>query len=152
MVELNKFMASHQIISKQQYLVTREGVPYMVFCLEYVTGGHQTTHEGQGSKSDVWNRLDTAQREIFNRLRDFRNQLAEQEHVKPFVVFTNDQLGEIILGQVTTMESMRKIKDVGKARMEKYAHRFLPMLIELFSSKETAEKSTSATEEAEHKA
>ncbi|MBQ9368497.1 MAG: HRDC domain-containing protein [Victivallales bacterium] len=133
---VNKFMATHVIVSKQQHLVSRDGIPYMMFCLEYVQNGTTATAAPNSeAKADVWSSLDSTQREQFNRLRDLRNQLAEQEHVKPFVVFTNDQLGEMVKGRVTTLEAMKGIRDVGKARLEKFAPQLLPILKELFSDK-----------------
>lgn len=136
---VNKFMATHVIVSKQQHLMTRDGIPYMMFCLEYIQGGGGASSTPTSeARADVWNSLTSSEREHFIKLKDLRNQLAEQEHVKPFVIFTNDQLGEMVKGHVTTLEGMKGIHDMGKSRLEKYAPRLLPLLKELFAAKESS--------------
>lgn len=133
--QLNQFIASHQVVTKQQQLVTRDGIPYMMFCLEYISGKDGAvvaTSPGQNDRADVWNTLTADEKDMYAKLRDLRNQIAQDEHVKPFVVFTNEQLGEMEKRRVTTAAALKDIKDVGKSRMDKYAGRVLPFLVELF--------------------
>ena len=33
---LNRFLAMHRVVSTQHQTVTRDGIPYLVFCLEYI--------------------------------------------------------------------------------------------------------------------
>ena len=133
--QLNQFIASHQVVTKQQQLVTRDGIPYMMFCLEYIAGkgGVLPSSSHLSEKTDVWSTLTVDEKDMYAKLKDLRNRIAEEEHVRPFVVFTNDQLGEMVKRRVTTAAAMKDIRDIGKSRMDKYARRLLPFLTELFA-------------------
>ena len=94
--QLNRFIASHQVVTKQQQLVTRDGIPYMMFCLEYVSGKDGLV-DSTPKKDDGWNTLSPEQKEQFEKLRKLRNEIANDEHLEPFVVFTNEQLVEMVM-------------------------------------------------------
>ena len=139
LAELNQFLAGHQVISKQQHLVTREGIPYMLVWLEYVAakgeGAAKGIAAGRGQEHrDVWFSLNSKEKEHFEALRDLRNQVAQEEQVKPFVIFTNDQLGEMVKRQVTTLAGLKGIPEIGKGRLEKYGERFLEVLRQRFAA------------------
>ena len=128
---LNRFLTMHRVVSTQRQMVTRDGIPYMVFCLEYVPSSSegQTMHtEHQAEKKDAWQSLTAEERVIFEKLRELRNALASEEHIKPFVIFTNEQLAEMVRRRATTMEAMKKVPDIGKSRQEKYCPKFLELL------------------------
>jgi len=55
-----------------------------------------------------------------------RKQIAQEEAVPVYVVFTNEQLAQMVRSRVTTKEAMEQIEGVGDARIEKYG----PMLLE----------------------
>ena len=86
-------------------------------------------------KRDVWQSLTPEERMVYGKLRELRNGMAAEEHVKPFVIFTNEQLAEMARRRVTTQEAMREIPEIGKSRLEKYCPRFLEALRNLFAEK-----------------
>jgi superfamily II DNA helicase RecQ len=62
------------------------------------------------------------------RLRELRKQLAEDEAIPPYAIFTNEQLAELAKIDSPSKEKMSQIPGVGKARMTKYSDRFLERL------------------------
>ena len=135
---LNRFLAMHRVVSTQRQTVTRDGIPYLVFCLEYIPS--QETRAvapvaGYVEKKDVWQSLASDERTVYEKLRELRNGMAAEEHVKAFVIFTNEQLAEMARRRVTTLEAMKEIPEIGKSRLEKYCPRFLEVLRSLFAEK-----------------
>lgn len=57
---------------------------------------------------------------LFEILREWRNKLAQQNNVEPFMVLHNSVLEEIAEKKPTTLEDLAKIKGMGKRRIDKY--------------------------------
>ncbi len=68
---------------------------------------------------------------LFGQLRTHRQQLAQQEGIPPFVVFSDRTLREMALYFPDTPEQMSGISGIGAAKLEKYGDTFMT-LIELF--------------------
>jgi superfamily II DNA helicase RecQ len=79
-------------------------------------------------KVDYKDLLTSAQFEVFAKLRDLRKQMAEQEAVPVYAVFTNEQLGEMVRQGVRDVAGLRKIPGIGDAKVERYANAFLALI------------------------
>ena len=66
--------------------------------------------------------------ELFERLREKRKMIADEEEVPAFVVFSNRTLREIAIHFPKTEEEFMQIHGVGPAKVEKYADIFLPII------------------------
>ena len=149
---LNRFLAMHRVVSTQRQTVTRDGIPYLVFCLEYIPSQEARPMPPSAAeaveKRDVWQSLTPEERMVYGKLRALRNGMAAEEHVKPFVIFTNEQLAEMARRRVTTQEAMREIPEIGKSRLEKYCPRFLEALRNLFAKKKEGSETEARDETA----
>ena len=67
--------------------------------------------------------------EVFSRLREWRKGMAEQEGVPVYVVFTNEQLAEMVKKRVSTKAGLKEIEGVGDARVEKYGAAVLERMV-----------------------
>ncbi len=65
---------------------------------------------------------------LFETLRLLRLEIAEEEGVPPFVVFTDAALEDMAQKQPTTMEEMADVHGVGAFKLRKYGARFLKAL------------------------
>lgn len=65
---------------------------------------------------------------LFETLRVLRLQIAEEEGVPPFVVFTDAALEDMAQKQPKTMEEMANVHGVGAFKLRKYGARFLKAL------------------------
>lgn len=67
-------------------------------------------------------------RPIFDDLRSVRYELAQDEHIPPFVIFSDATLWEMARAKPASMEELSQIKGVGSFKLHKYGSRFLEAL------------------------
>jgi ATP-dependent DNA helicase RecQ len=67
--------------------------------------------------------------EIFQRLRALRKQIADEQGVPPYVVFSDATLRELAARRPTTLAAMRAISGVGDVKLERYGRAFLEALV-----------------------
>ena len=150
--ELNRFLASHRIVSVRAQWVTSGDVPYEVFTVEYSgvskVGGNReqsTAFDGKEipSRPDYRKLLTPEQFIRYCKMRDERKKIADAEVVKAFVVFTNEQLAEIAKLENPTLEGLKKIDGIGEARVEKYGQRIIDCIRVLSKDSEEVESDRS---------
>ncbi len=66
----------------------------------------------------------------FAILREYRNELATQRGLKPYAIFTNQQLADIAQLPTLNRGAIASITGVGKTRVEEYADLFIALLDE----------------------
>lgn len=138
-LELNRFLASNRVLGVQKSLVTQDGCQYWAFCVDYRLGGSGNEHgaAGSGSGSSPGRRkegrdprewLPPETHQDYERLRKKRLELAKSTGVAAYAVFTNRQLGEIVLRRVRTLEGLKGLTGITDAQLSTYAERFLTEL------------------------
>lgn len=70
-------------------------------------------------------RLAPVDDELFQRLRGLRHTLAEQQHVPPFVIFSDKALRAMCADQPQTDEAFLAVKGVGQSKLAKYGEQFM---------------------------
>lgn len=73
---------------------------------------------------------------LFERLRDLRTAVAKEEHVPPFVVFSDATLEDMVRRFPQSEKEMATVHGIGAFKLKKYGKRFLA----LFKREETEEK------------
>jgi ATP-dependent DNA helicase RecQ len=68
--------------------------------------------------------------ELFERLRELRRDLAEEQGVPPFVIFSDKTLYSMCELMPTSLTEMLDVKGVGESKLEKYGDLFLDVLNE----------------------
>lgn len=76
------------------------------------------------------------QSELFENLRQLRREIAEQEKIPPYIVFSDATLKEICQYIPTSKEEMLLIKGVGEFKYEKYGDKFLSVVNSFVESNE----------------
>ena len=69
--------------------------------------------------------LDDADRNLFQRLRALRKQLADRDEVPPFVVFSDTTLVEMAETRPRNERELLKVSGVGQRKLQKYGSEFL---------------------------
>ena len=130
--ELHSFLSNHRIVHIDRRWVDQGENSYWAFCIDYLLSNAGKNLAGGGkAKSatvdyrEVLNADDFSQ---FARLRDFRKQLATSQGVPPYMIFTNEQLAEIVRAKVTTKEALGKVDGLGEARVAKWGDALLAFL------------------------
>ncbi|WP_372367690.1 HRDC domain-containing protein [Candidatus Uabimicrobium sp. HlEnr_7] len=132
--ELNQFCTSHKIAAVEKQFVANGEMSFWAFCITYIESGvKQVKIKSKMDYKEVLNGHDFA---IYTKLRALRKQLAQQEGIPVYALFTNEQLATLVSKKVITSAAMNAIEGIGKSRMEKYADVFLPLLQKEF--KETS--------------
>lgn len=67
---------------------------------------------------------------LFEVLRSLRTEIAREEKVPPYIVFSDKTLKEISLRKPSSEESMLEVSGVGQFKLEKYGRRFIEAIIE----------------------
>ena len=77
----------------------------------------------RGAKAAV---LETEeQRELFERLRRLRKQLADAEGVPPYIVFSDATLRNLCIDLPQTESEMLAVNGVGEVKLQRYGRAFL---------------------------
>jgi len=88
---------------------------------DFQQGGVRTVQQGEIS-------LDNAEVEIYEALRNWRNQKASEENLAPFVIAHNSWLKQIIRLRPATPHDLIGIKGFGEKRAKKYGKEILEIL------------------------
>ena len=66
--------------------------------------------------------------QLFERLRKLRTEIAREENVPPYIVFSDKSLIHMCILKPGNREEMLKVSGVGEFKYEKYGERFLEEL------------------------
>ena len=64
-------------------------------------------------------------KKLLVRLVDLRRRIAEEQHVPPFIIFTNATLRDMAIKRPKTRSAMLTVDGVGESKMERYGLRFM---------------------------
>jgi len=129
--EMNAFLRSHRVLAVKKEFVGDGENSFWTFCVEYLESAPAGI-AAPGSKLpkvDYREVLKPEEFEVFSRLRDWRKGVAEKESVPVYVVFTNEQLAEMVRKRVSTKAALKEIEGVGESRVEKYGDAVLERLV-----------------------
>lgn len=77
-------------------------------------------NRGGRSKVDYQQVLNPQHFSIFSRLRSIRNQMATEQSIPPYAVFTNEQLSQISPLEPISYDAISTIKGIGGKRLKDY--------------------------------
>lgn len=72
---------------------------------------------------------------LFERLRGLRTEIAREEKIPPYIVFSDKTLTHMCMVKPTTKQEMLKVSGVGEFKFEKYGDRFLSCIEKFGSNK-----------------
>lgn len=88
---------------------------------------------------------------LFDSLRDLRTATAREEHVPPFVVFSDATLEDMVRRFPTTEKEMAEVHGIGAFKLKKYGKRFLSLLRDYEKEKGKENQFSSPDKELERK-
>ncbi len=126
---LNRFIQTHKIANERIEFVQDGPNSAWVVCVCYIQKEHvQLAVEDKKPKVDYRELLSDEDFQVYAKLRALRKELAEQEGVPPYALFTNKQLATMVEQRVNSVSALRNIDGVGEARVNKYGDAFLTLL------------------------
>ncbi|MFN8348834.1 MAG: HRDC domain-containing protein [Spirosomataceae bacterium] len=129
--ELNAFLRGHKVLDVSQHIVQNERGAYWCFCVRYIEGTPAVTPTRNlqfKEKVDYKQVLDEATFKIFARMREIRKQIAADEAIPAFAIFTDEELSALAQLPELTAKTMQSVKGIGEKKTERYAERFLKAL------------------------
>ena len=132
---MNRFLRGHKVVQVDKHFVVLGDCAYWSFCVNYLVAAPSSSSSVTGEKRekvDYKNVLNEEHFKVFSRLRAYRKQIAEQDAVPAYAVFTDAELAMLAQAEGLTEQSMLQIDGIGKKRVEKYGALLLEM-----SGKET---------------
>ncbi len=125
--DLNNFITSHKVLEViPNFNPTPNGGLWQI-CVKYVEGA-VAINRSNNSKVDYKEVLRPEVFSIFSKLRVIRKQIAIEDAVPAYVVFTDDELATIAGLHEINGKSLLTINGVGEKKIEKYGNRLIEML------------------------
>jgi len=122
--ELNAFLRGNKVLQVEQQLVTGAEGAYWSFCIRYIEKGSGSGKSQKRPRKDYKNELPPEVFERFSVLRKIRKQIAEEDSVPAFAVFSDEELAGLSQLADFSPTSMKSVKGIGDKKVEKYAERF----------------------------
>jgi superfamily II DNA helicase RecQ len=132
--EVNRFCRGRRVITIDRQLVTVNERPVWCLAVEFVESSVSPGQVGTGGSDFARPRIDYKQVlnssdfGVFSRLRLLRKEIAEQEGVPVFAIFSNEQLATIAQKRPTNAAELQAIDGVGSGKSGKYGDRLLDLL------------------------
>lgn len=131
--EFQKFIKGHDIMAVEKKFFRCDGqVGWTVF----VTYEESATEPGE--HKDAIASLSKADQDIYQALRTWRNEKAQEMTQPPYVLFSNQQLLDITLQKPLTKAALEQIPGIGQAKTEKYGEMVLKILENALQKKENS--------------
>ena len=83
---------------------------------------------------------------LFNLLRDWRSQRSKKDGVPPYIVFTNQQLSDIVKRRPQSLSELMQLDGIGKGKADKYGEEVLK-ITKVNLGPSVTEAAASATED-----
>ena len=121
--ELNAFLRSQKILTVDKQFVAQGDTAFWSVCVTFLpqtNSGSLSLNSNKAVKIDYKEVLDEHTFTIFSKLRSIRKQMAEQEAVPAYAIFTESELAEIAKLETIDPIMMQTISGIGVKRAEKY--------------------------------
>lgn len=128
--ELNRFLRGHRVLSVDRRWVDQGTESFWSFCIDYLETGQASSAPPGGAgesrgKVDYREILKPEEFTLFAKLRTLRQEIAKDEAVPVYMIFTNEQLAQMVRTGSRSKADLEKIAGVGDARIQKYGEQFL---------------------------
>lgn len=122
--EMNRFLRSKRILEVQNELINKENGAFWCFCIRYLEPHVEGTNPKK-TRVDYKHVLDEATFQKFSRLRAIRKQVAAEEGIPAFAVFTDEELAGLAKLDQITPQTMLSVKGIGDKKVERFAKHFI---------------------------
>ena len=128
---LRDFIKDVEVLSIENHFFVRNEVPYLALIVKYFPHRPeiQTKENKDLSKSkpeEAWKQtLSESDMGLFNLLRDWRHQRAKKDGVPPYVIFTNNQLAQVVKTRPQSLAELTQIDGIGPNKSKRYGEEIL---------------------------
>ena len=123
--EMNAFLRGNKILEVEHHLVVNKNGACWCFCVRYIEKQVSASGFGDQKKVDYKKELDEATFARFSKLRVIRKQVATQEGIAAYIIFTDEELAALAKLEEITEKNMLEIKGIGEKKVERYSKYFI---------------------------
>jgi len=125
--ELNLFLRTHKILELENHLINNEKGASWCFCVKYIE--NNTIALKTDKKPDYKAELKEHEFKKFSKLREIRKQLADENAVPAYAVFTDEELANIARLETINVKNLQTINGIGQKKVEKYGDKLITAYI-----------------------
>ena len=129
--EFQEFVARHEIVEICKDFFSTPQPCWTVFVC-YREASHTALTSKTEKREIIIAQSDQA---LYEALRGWRNEAAKQEQRPPYVILTNEQLAQVATTKPTSLENLKNINGIGKAKLENYGKILLEIIAKFAKSK-----------------
>lgn len=118
--DLQKFLLNKQVKNIRPEFFSQNGRAYWTVYVEYDLVLKDPSREAEA--------LDEPQRLLFQRLREWRREKAEQQGIPVFLIAKNRELLALVHQTPKTVEALRDIHGFGKKKIDRYGQDILDLI------------------------
>lgn len=119
--EMNAFLRSKKILHVEKQFSTTSQNGFWSFCISYI----EESTTADKAKVDYRQVLGEEGFKRFSKMREIRKQLAQDEGVPAYAVFTDEEMAALAKIEDLTAAKMKTVKGIGEKKLEKYGAHFL---------------------------
>lgn len=125
--QMNAYLRANRIVNIEKQLCEQNGINYWTFCITSLEDNKATHNDNieKHEKVDYKEILDENAFATFSILRSIRKQMANEEGIPAYMIFTDVELAEISRLEKLDEQSLSSLKGVGVKRVEKYGKEIL---------------------------
>lgn len=122
---LNKFLRSHRVLQIERHFCSENGGFWAVL-VEYMDGSPQEASAPvhKRDRQDVTQNLTDDERRRFEYFKQIRRQLATQNSIPAYLIFTNEELAILARLEELTAETVKQVKGIAPSRLNAYIENF----------------------------
>lgn len=121
---LNSFLRGQKVLKVESKLVEMQQNAYWCFIVQYLIELIASPLK-KPQKVDYKAILNEKSFERFSKMRKIRKELAREEGIPAYAIFTDKELAKLAEFEEVTLAKVQGIKGVGQQKVNKYGPRFL---------------------------
>ncbi len=125
MEEMNVCLRTKKVLEVEKRFSGPKKAGRWSFCISYLEDMPTVSSDKERPKIDYKQVLDEASYNWFSKMKEIRKQLANDDGIPAYAVFTDEELSNIAKIEDVTLQKIKKIKGIGEKKVEKYAHHFV---------------------------
>lgn len=129
--DMAAFLEDKEVLEASEHFFVHEHRPRFVVMVRYreskVVVGKREASDTKGRK-DWRTTLSEEEQVLYDRLRIWRKIRAREEGVPPYLIFSNEQMAEIVRAKPQSEADLQQIEGLGKRTVERYGADILQCL------------------------
>jgi len=123
---IENFLLNKEVKDIKSHFFTKDK-PYWTFVIQYESITPKNSNKSVKERRINLNKEDM---KLFEGLRSWRNELADQEGFPPYVISSNNQLKEIAQKKPNSKAKLKTIQGIGSKKVKEYGDNILQIVAE----------------------